>query len=225
MAGKDKLSEDYINEMMNMYKRNNNISVEKNVKNNEEIKPLNEEKIEAVVEETNNIAENEEEDDSPSFIAPDDLPVKPIRDKMPEVSIEPAPEEASPEESGKGYIRIETQTAGGGLPVADAFAVISRNRNSKKEIIAILTTNASGRSDTVALPAPDAKYSEQPGTIKPYSEYDIEVFAEGYFTVKNENVPVFSGVTSLLPLNLIPLPKYRNQKNVIIINDSEPANL
>ena len=51
----------------------------------------------------------------------------------------------------------------------------------------------------------------QPGTTKPYASYLVEIEKEGYYTVTNSGVPVFSGITSIQPVDLIPISESDSQ--------------
>ena len=42
-----------------------------------------------------------------------------------------------------------------------------------------VSTNSSGQTEQLSLPAPPVEYSLNPGIIQPYSEYDLIVRAEG----------------------------------------------
>jgi hypothetical protein len=58
------------------------------------------------------------------------------------------------------------------------------------------------------LEAPSGKLSQAPsqGGILPYSLYDAEVFLDGFYRQEYTRIPVFDGITSIQPVNLIPLP-------------------
>ena len=69
------------------------------------------------------------------------------------------------------------------------------------------STNRSGLTEKVPLPAPSRRFSTVPGNVKPFATYNVDVDLEGYSSVSFQNVPVFDGITSVQSANLIPLPK------------------
>ena len=69
----------------------------------------------------------------------------------------------------------------------------------------ITVTGRSGLSEKIALPAPPPELSKAPHPKEqPYSTYDIEATAEGYYPKRILNVAVFAGILSILPLQMIP---------------------
>lgn len=63
-----------------------------------------------------------------------------------------------------------------------------------------------GKTESVALPAPSRRFSEEPeeNGIRGFSSYDILVEAPGYVTVENRNVPVFEDIVSVQPVDMVP---------------------
>ena len=45
----------------------------------------------------------------------------------------------------------------------------------------------------------------QPGTAKPYASYLVEIEKAGYYPAAGCNVPIFAGITSIQPVEMIPL--------------------
>ena len=86
-------------------------------------------------------------------------------------------------------------------------------------------TNDNGETEIVKLPAPPKKLSESPNAdknLKPYAQYKISAYLNGYYQIVNSTVPIFSGVTSIQRINMIPLPSYTTERKVINIAESEP---
>lgn len=104
--------------------------------------------------------------------------------------------------SGSGIIRTEVRTGNNALPVEDAFVVITRSDSGKKELVAALMTNKSGETISVNIPAPDSAVSQN----IPFATVDISTSKKGFQTAVNLDVPVYSGVSSIQPVNLIPVP-------------------
>ena len=70
-----------------------------------------------------------------------------------------------------------------------------------------MQTDISGLSPVVAVPTVSRELSLQPGTIPPSTAYTIQSDAEGYYSVRNLNVPVYGGITAVQPVEMIPLPE------------------
>lgn len=129
-----------------------------------------------------------------------------------------------------GYLTVRTSAAFLAIPIADAvIAVRTVAEDGSTSIFAILKTNESGETQTIEIPAPPQSNSLSPGGKTPYSLVNIEVNAEGYYSVAMQNVPIFPGITSTQNVNMIPLPdisKYdKYPSGNIIINESSVPNL
>ena len=69
----------------------------------------------------------------------------------------------------------------------------------------MLISDESGSTETVALPAPNVSFSETPDpSEKPFADYYISTYADGFYAENDMEVPVFSGVKSIQPIALIP---------------------
>lgn len=111
----------------------------------------------------------------------------------------------APDESGTGYIKAEVTTGGGAVPIENAVVLITKKNNGKTYLLKMLITDESGSTETVALPAPSASFSETPSpTEKPFADYYISAYADGFYAENDMEVPVFSGVKSIQPIALIP---------------------
>lgn len=109
------------------------------------------------------------------------------------------------DESGVGYITAEVTTGGGAVPIENAVVLITKKQDGKNYLLKMLVTDESGSTAAVALPAPNASFSETPEqSEKPYADYYLSVYADGYYAQSDREVPVFSGVRSIQPLALIP---------------------
>ena len=105
----------------------------------------------------------------------------------------------------QGFIQISTYTAGGALPVPDATIRILGNEEGNVGVEYSLITDRNGLTETVALPTPAVSYSLSPGASEqPYAKYDIQASAEGFYVKNIYDVAVFSGIKSILPLEMIP---------------------
>ncbi len=102
---------------------------------------------------------------------------------------------------GKGYLRVQTTTAEGALPVANALVRIGND-----EELYSLRTDVDGVTETVSLAAPDPALSlDQAHQLPAYATYSVVVEAEGYETSIIRGVQIFANETSTLPVTMIPL--------------------
>lgn len=108
-----------------------------------------------------------------------------------------------------GFLQFDVFTAGGAYPVPGALVTVTKKLPSGVGLVRVLFTNKNGRTSTIALPAPAKSLSQDPeNTVRPFSEYNITVKAKGYYTIKDINIPIFAGVKTVQPIDLIPLPEY-----------------
>ena len=103
-----------------------------------------------------------------------------------------------------GYLIVNVVTARGAIPVAGAKVTVY----DANPPVAVVYTDSAGKSEKLELAAPSRSLSEQPGNVKPYATYLIEVDKEGYYPVTKNDVPIFTGVTSIQPVDLMPLAEY-----------------
>ncbi|MGN1100773.1 MAG: hypothetical protein ACI4RG_01180, partial [Huintestinicola sp.] len=115
-------------------------------------------------------------------------------------------------DSSWGYLQFDVFTAGGAYPVPGAVVAVKKVLPGGIGLVRLLFTDRSGRTPTIALPAPSASLSQDPmSTARPFSEYSVTVRAKGYYTLSDINIPIFAGVKTVQPIDLIPLPEYPGQ--------------
>lgn len=108
-----------------------------------------------------------------------------------------------------GTLVINTYAGSGAIPISTATVRIRGADEDNRFIEYSVLTDEDGISPAVNLPAPDASYSlTQHPSEAPYSNYDVEVIKDGYYTKKIYTVPIFSGITSILPVAMIPFIPY-----------------
>ena len=112
-------------------------------------------------------------------------------------------------DSSWGFLQFDIFTAGGAYPVPGALVAVKKKLTGGTGLIRLLFSDRSGRTPTIALPAPSASLSRDPmSTTRPFSEYTVTVRARGYYTLSDINIPIFAGVKTVQPIDLIPLPEY-----------------
>ncbi len=120
----------------------------------------------------------------------------------------------------QGSLRFSTYTARNALPVPNARIIVTKVIGGSRHSFYDLTTDASGQTQEVALPAPPSSLSQSPNIkIQPYSVYDADITAEGYIPVSVRNLPVFEGILSVQRAALVPSD---GNDRTEIINETEP---
>lgn len=136
---------------------------------------------------------------------------------MPENSITAAQEPMPAEGSANGSIQISVVSAVGLVPVENATVTISYTGDPDTPLH-VLTTDNSGQTPTVQLPAPPLELSLDPdATQQPYSEYNIFVTAEGYEPVYVSGSEILADEFSLQPIRMNPLAIAEEEEKRVII--------
>ena len=84
-----------------------------------------------------------------------------------------------PTELSQGFLRVFVIERRGLAPIENAAVTIVFEEDTEAEPREF-TTDSSGQTPIITLPAPPLAYSESPDEPKPYSEYTITVTKEGY---------------------------------------------
>ena len=110
-----------------------------------------------------------------------------------------------------GKLAVRTYVAEGALPLKDAIVSIRGAGEENRAVEYSLVTDVDGLTPFISLPAPAAFYSESPGNVA-YGIYDIDVSAEGYYSKTVRSVAVFDGISTVLPVNMIPSPIHESDE-------------
>lgn len=124
------------------------------------------------------------------------------------------PAELSTQSFGKLQVRSTTP---GLIPVENATVRIFSPADPT-EMIEELTTNISGLTQEIELPAPPIDYSLDPEvTVQPYSEFNLTVSAPDLSTVNVSNVEILPDVTALQEATLN-LPALVGEEQLFVIS-------
>ena len=108
------------------------------------------------------------------------------------------------EQKDFGIFSVRAFSASEAVPIEEAIVTIRGAEEGNGDIIFSLVTDEDGVTERIRLPAPSAKNSLTPnGSFNNSSFFDVEVSADGYYTKRYFNVPVFAGVEAVLPVNMI----------------------
>lgn len=112
-----------------------------------------------------------------------------------------------------GYILVKVMTANGFIPLEGALVTIAGRGVGNREYRNVQITDQSGQTETVAVPAPRKALSLTSGNERPYATYNIDVKKDNYFTHLDINVSVFSGITSIQSVFMIPTSMFNSEEN------------
>ena len=102
-----------------------------------------------------------------------------------------------------GNLTINVTSTQGLLPIQNASITISLT-GAPQSIVETATTNDSGQTGNITLPAPNPTYSAEPGQPMPYSEYNLTVAAPGYESVTVSGTELLPNVTAVQPISMRP---------------------
>ena len=109
-----------------------------------------------------------------------------------------------------GYLVVAVSAARGNFPLEGAVVRIYSTEKEDNRLLYTLTTDMSGRTKVIELPVPPLAASLTPDTAEiPYASYNIDTDYKGYYTVENINAPVYSGITSIQRVAMIPITDRR----------------
>lgn len=129
-------------------------------------------------------------------------------------------------EIGTGVLTVQVYTADRALPIVGANVVVTRQTDGGEELVKVMKTNRSGKTEPILLSAPPAANSQTPDSVGArFYNYNIRVDYPGYYTMENINVPIFEGLTAIQPFALIPLPSNQEQGKMVITVEEEPTEL
>jgi hypothetical protein len=110
-----------------------------------------------------------------------------------------------------GYLTVNITTAGGSLPRENVLVRVQGADENNRDVTYSFLSDIDGVGRKVALPAPSRSFSLSPGAPEQsFALYDITAAVEGYYPIRIIDVAVFDGETTVLPINLIPLPIHNN---------------
>ena len=110
--------------------------------------------------------------------------------------------------TGTGYLVVRVTTASEALPLEGASVTVFGNLPDFSTAVAQLQTGRDGLTPKIALATPPRALSETPDSpVPPFATYRISVRKKGFTPIDAYRVPIFDGVTSIQPADMIPLPK------------------
>lgn len=132
-----------------------------------------------------------------------------VRETLPQETAEGSSASSVPD--GTGNIIVEVTTGRGAVPIYGATVVIDRfdtdDEKGRQELVAIETTNQSGRTRSVAVNTVSRELSLEPGNTEPFSTFYVTADEKNFEPVKSRPVDVFANEVSILKIDLVPKPE------------------
>ncbi|MFI3141618.1 MAG: hypothetical protein R3Y27_04830 [Clostridia bacterium] len=115
---------------------------------------------------------------------------------------------------GEGTLVIQAFMASEAYPIVSAMVRVSESGD--EAVIFEGLTDVNGKTEPIVLSAPSADLSQQPMNIAPYALYDVSVSQAKYKPRKYIDVPVFDGVESIQPVQLVPVDSSSTAEDVVV---------
>lgn len=130
----------------------------------------------------------------------------------------PAPRGASPD---TGYLQVHVISIQNNFPIQNAVVTVSEGGEGGR-ILERLTTNSSGQTEEVSLPAPPEAVSLDPKAAtaeRPYAEYNLSIEAPGFLPLTINGTEILSNSTALQPAAMTPLDSGQPPEDPVDIPD------
>lgn len=125
------------------------------------------------------------------------------------------------EDMGNALLQLHVTTGRQATPVPNARAVIFKPDGDKEVLVKILTTDKSGNTPAVPLPAVQAKYSLHSGSARP-TLYIVETTAPGYYHTRHIHMPMYGGVAAVQEIELTPLAEGDDGAQELVYDQQPP---
>lgn len=114
-----------------------------------------------------------------------------------------------------GGLLVSVLSSVNNRPIENAVVTISYTGNPNS-IIEQVRTNSSGQTELLSLSAPPLEYSMEPGIEQPYSEYTLNVTAEGFEPFDVSGTEVLPDNNSVQEIHLDPITPTGHGTNLVI---------
>ncbi len=115
-----------------------------------------------------------------------------------------------------GLLQVNVVSIINNFPIPGAVVRIS-HAGEPDRILQQLSTDSSGQTEQTALAAPPLEYSLSPGTVQPYSEYNLEITAPGFKPLHISGTEILPDSTAIQPAALEPLDDTQPEDPAIVI--------
>ncbi|WP_349943749.1 peptidoglycan-binding protein [Lacrimispora sp. BS-2] len=122
------------------------------------------------------------------------------------------------ETAASGILQVDVVSQENNFPIRDAEVSIAY-KGDPESTVEHLTTNSSGQTEQVNLAAPPIDLSLSPGLAQPYSEYTINIRAQGFEPVAISGTEILPDTTAIQPVRMIPIEDEVSPDVPIVIPD------
>lgn len=122
----------------------------------------------------------------------------------------------------EGYLMVRTSTAQQALPVSGANVSVF-TADAPDTPYRTSTTDSSGQTELFTLPAPPVANSESPDGAAAFQSYSVLVEHPNYRPIRFQGVSVFPGITSTLPVYLVPTLPGTTQPPIVVTIETQPS--
>ena len=117
--------------------------------------------------------------------------------------------------SSYGLLQVNVINIENNFPVQNARITISSSENPR-QTVGQLTTNTSGQTEQVRLPAPPVNLSLAPGDVRPYADYNVRIEADGFDPLEISGTEILADATAIQPAALTPSGDPEPENPVVI---------
>lgn len=115
----------------------------------------------------------------------------------------------------RGNLSLQVTSTIGLLPIENAR--ISISYTGEDNVVEEITTDNSGRTETVSLPAPPLEWSlDAEQTNRPYAELNLQITAPGYQPVTIEGSELLADATALQQVRMEPAEEMQQTEDIVI---------
>ena len=115
----------------------------------------------------------------------------------------------------RGNLSLQVTSTIGLLPIENAR--ISISYTGEDSVVEEITTDNSGRTEAVSLPAPPLEWSlDAEQTNRPYAELNLQITAPGYQPVTIEGSELLADATALQQVRMEPTEEMQQTENIVI---------
>ena len=118
--------------------------------------------------------------------------------------------------TGRGFLQVNVVNIENNFPVQNAKISVSRT-DAPLRPLEQADTDRSGQTPEISLEAPPVEYSLDPESgIRPYAEYNLEITAPGFKTVRIDGTEILADSVAIQPVRMEPETDPAAVKPVVI---------
>ncbi len=118
-----------------------------------------------------------------------------------------------------GTLIVQPRAARGAVPIAGALVTIFCQDDDQTPCVA-MRTDSSGSTASISLEAPSL-IDHDSEVVPPFASYRVNIDHPDYRPVSVLDVAIFSGITTFLPVAMIPPRSIDELRKTIVINSTE----